>query len=59
MKDYMTADEVCAYFNIVSSTLYDWRRDGLIVTKVGKRVFFSAEDIKSFLDTKRVCEYQR
>ncbi len=59
MKDYMTVDEICEYFSIVNSTLDDWRKKGLVPTKVGKRVYFSASDINDFMKSFRVCEYQR
>ena len=44
-----TSDQVAARFHVTLSTLYRWRRDGLIRgTRVGHRVYYADHEIERF-----------
>ena len=59
MKDYMTVEEAKEYFHVSRTTLDEWRTQGLVVTKIGSRVFFADKDIQKFMDNHRQCDYTR
>lgn len=53
-KEFLNARDVCALLNISVSTLSKWKRENRIpFSKIGKRVFFSRQDvIDSLKDSK-------
>lgn len=59
MKTYMTREEVMEYFGIKSTTLNTWEKDGLIVIKVNRKIFYKDTDLEKYLDGKRHLAYVR
>lgn len=59
MKTYMTRKEMMQYFAVNADTLSDWQKQGLVVCKVGKRVYYKDADVSKFLDGHRECRYER
>lgn len=57
MKDYMTIDEACEYFDVSKNTLKTWREQGLTIIKVGRKVLLSAKDLNAFLDRFKFSEF--
>ncbi len=48
----MTHKEVALYFNISPSTLYRWRKQGLIKAgKIGGRIYFRKSEVEAALIT--------
>lgn len=57
MKDYMTIDETCDYFNVSANTLKTWREQGLTIIKIGNKVLFSAKDLNDFFERFKFSEF--
>lgn len=58
MKDVMTRKECAEYMGISLNTLDKWRKDGLVVNKIDRAVFISAQNLLSFLKDHEVSDYE-
>ena len=46
LKEYMTIEDMCNYFQISNATLDNWRKEkGLKDRKIGRKVLFKKEEI--------------
>lgn len=59
MKDVMSREEVLEYLGISVATLYRWILSGLKYSKIGRRVFFTKDDVMAFINANKICEYKR
>lgn len=59
MKEVMNRDEVLEYLGISVATLYRWILSGLKYSKIGRRVFFTKDDVMAFINANKICEYKR
>ena len=51
LKEYMTIEDMCNYFQISNATLDNWRKEkGLKDRKIGRKVLFKKEEIERFID---------
>ncbi|CAM3566865.1 helix-turn-helix domain-containing protein [Elizabethkingia occulta] len=50
-KEYYTREETSKLLNVSYPTLFQWNRDGILkARKIGKRVYYSKEDVKEALN---------
>ncbi|MDV2492676.1 DNA-binding protein [Elizabethkingia anophelis] len=50
-KEYYTREEAAKLLNVSYPTLFQWNRDGILkARKIGKRVYYSKEDVKEALN---------
>ncbi|AQX87849.1 MULTISPECIES: helix-turn-helix domain-containing protein [Elizabethkingia] len=50
-KEYYTREEAAKLLNVSYPTLFHWNKDGkLKARKIGKRVYYSKEDVKEALN---------
>ena len=59
MKEFMREEEMQKYFNVSSTTLREWRLNGLKSVKIGGIRLYKDTYTREFLDNFEVCEYTR
>lgn len=58
-KPIYTLDSACDLFDIDKSTMAKWKKEGLIsYSQIGRKVYFSRQDIISFLDNCKISNGQ-
>lgn len=59
MKEIMSQEELEGYFNVTTNTVQEWRKNGLRMSKIGRKNYYMADSVREFFKDMEVCEYER
>lgn len=56
MNKFLTSKQTSEILGIKEKTLAEWRYQGknLSYTKIGKQIFYDPDDLKKFIDSKKI-----
>lgn len=53
-KEWLTNHEAMEYLNIEPSTFYNWRKQGLKVSPIGRKIYVRQTEINRFLQEREI-----